>query len=365
MSEQSMRRRRLRRLAERALAAYDLAGARLTPLGDWDNTVFRVEASQLHEPDGGRDTTGGELCYALRLHHPCNQNILPPAELARLRAGAPDLPTATRPHGSVEMLRSELLWLVALRREAGLGVPDPVPAHDGGLVPDLSGVADAEPRHCVLFRWVEGRFGQQNPRPVELERVGGFLARLHEHSARFRPPAGFVRQRWDWTGRFDATMALSWRRQPELVPAEDAAMLDRALAHIQVAMRALRQAPDRYGLIHADLGPANVLFHRGEVRAIDFDDCGWGHYLYDLAVPLSYWDDRPDFSALQAALLRGYRRLRSLSSDDEAELPTFLAARRLALTSWVLERAAHPAVREGAAWFVPRSAGEVCRYLGW
>ena len=31
----------------------------------------------------------------------------------------------------------------------------------------------------------------------------------------------------------------------------------------------------------------NYLFHGGEVRLIDFGDCGWGHYLYDLAVTVS------------------------------------------------------------------------------
>ena len=34
--------------------------------------------------------------------------------------------------------------------------------------------------------------------------------------------------------------------------------------------------PDVFGLIHAHLHQENCLIHRGEVRAIDFDHCGYG-----------------------------------------------------------------------------------------
>ena len=42
---------------------------------------------------------------------------------------------------------------------------------------------------------------------------------------------------------------------------------------------------NRFGLIHADLRHANLLVKDGEVKVIDFDDSGFGWYLYDLALP--------------------------------------------------------------------------------
>lgn len=36
------------------------------------------------------------------------------------------------------------------------------------------------------------------------------------------------------------------------------------------------------GLIHGDLHQENYLFCRGAVGAIDFDDCGYGHFLCQL-----------------------------------------------------------------------------------
>ena len=42
---------------------------------------------------------------------------------------------------------------------------------------------------------------------------------------------------------------------------------------------------DEGGLIHADLHLGNALFQRGQVKLIDFDDCGTGPRLYDSPSP--------------------------------------------------------------------------------
>lgn len=66
------------------------------------------------------------------------------------------------------------------------------------------------------------------------------------------------------------------------------------------------------GLIHADLHLGNALFQRGSVKLIDFDDCGTGPRVYDLAVALWELRDRPDYPAFRDALLSGYRARRDV-----------------------------------------------------
>ena len=55
-------------------------------------------------------------------------------------------------------------------------------------------------------------------------------------------------------------------------------------------MQRLGQGPNVFGLIHADAHLDNVLFDGQQARLIDFDDCGFGYRIYDVAVAL--WELR-------------------------------------------------------------------------
>jgi Ser/Thr protein kinase RdoA (MazF antagonist) len=101
-----------------------------------------------------------------------------------------------------------------------------------------------------------------------------------------------------------------------------------------------------FGLIHADLHQENYLFHHGEVRAIDFDDCGYGHFLYDIAVALGEVGHRQDEPALRTALLADYRSIRLLPEAHERYLDSFFALRRLQLMLWWLEFRDDPVFRD-------------------
>jgi Ser/Thr protein kinase RdoA (MazF antagonist) len=105
----------------------------------------------------------------------------------------------------------------------------------------------------------------------------------------------------------------------------------------------LGEGPDVFGLIHADLHQENYLFHEGQVRAIDFDDCGWGYFSYDLAVPLSELRWRSNYAELRAGLLRGYRAIRPFPAGHERHLDVFLGLRLLLIALWFLEQKDHPA----------------------
>jgi Ser/Thr protein kinase RdoA (MazF antagonist) len=90
-----------------------------------------------------------------------------------------------------------------------------------------------------------------------------------------------------------------------------------------------------YGLIHADLRLANLLVDSDSTAIIDFDDCGDGWYLFDLATALSFLEERPDVPDLIASWLDGYRKAGQISADIEAEIPTLIMLRRLQLIGWV------------------------------
>lgn len=308
--------RRMRRLAWAALRAYDLGEARLTLLAHMFNTTFRV------------DTAEGRR-YVLRIH----------------RAGTP----------TVESVGAELSWLAALRRDTDLEVPEPVRTRGGQLLAVASVPGVPAPHICVLFRWLEGRLVDAGLTPMHMERVGEIIARLQNHAAQFGPPPGFARGRVDYL--VESARWLPDPFAPEVVAScrqlvadtlseGEAAQVVEVIGRVRAVEEALGNGPEAFGLIHADLHHYNLLFRRGRVKAIDFDDCGFGPLLYDLAVPLTMVQGRESYPALRAALLRGYRRVRPLSSEHEVHLDALMALRYLQDTLWVLGWRKHPAIGE-------------------
>jgi hypothetical protein len=75
-------------------------------------------------------------------------------------------------------------------------------------------------------------------------------------------------------------------------------------------MSQLGEGADTARLIHADMHLGNALFWRGEVKVIDFDDSGFGYWLYDIAVPLWELRHRNDYGHFRSALIDGYTRRR-------------------------------------------------------
>jgi Ser/Thr protein kinase RdoA (MazF antagonist) len=307
---------RLTGLARITLAAYSLPGARVRLQAHRWNTTFRVVAA------------GGER-YLLRVPRPSQI--------------------------SLEAARSELLWLEALRKETTLQVPEPVPNMEQSLLTVATCPGVPEPRFCVLFRWIEGRFLHTGLTPSHLFQVGELMAHLQNHAAHWQPPIGFTRGRVDNLGAlergpadaFDPAVA---ERAVETVAAvstrEAAAVVAAAIRKVWTAIEELGEGPDVFGQLHADLHHRNLLFHTGTVGAIDFEDCGYGHWLYDFAVPLTALRGHPEYHALRQALLMGYRQHRPLPADQESLLDTFIALRTLQNLLGAIEVKDQPAFRD-------------------
>jgi Ser/Thr protein kinase RdoA (MazF antagonist) len=313
--------RRLARLAHQALAAYGIAELRLTALAHGDNTTFRVDAA-----DGER--------YVLRIHRPSRK--------------------------TPNDVRSELLWLTALQQESNLVAPTPVLTCAGDVLTLASSAEVPEPRMCALLRWLPGHFVDVGLTPAHLERVGAFMARLQNSGAQFKPPDGFMRGRLDHLcGKppgISGTAARQTIDNPddeaaalqlvtEICSAEDGRRVQQFIGKIRAVQRIVGQGPDSFGLIHGDLHQENYLFHRGEIRAIDFDDCGYGYYLYDLAVTVFNVRFRENTPLLRERLLAGYRSIRPLSVEHEQYLDTFMDLRDLQMMLWEIEMRNHPAFR--------------------
>jgi Ser/Thr protein kinase RdoA (MazF antagonist) len=198
-------------------------------------------------------------------------------------------------------------------------------------------------RHCVLFEYVPSQSIKDQINPKQMEFLGALIALLHKHGERFNPPKGFVRQHWDLEGLKGELLDVPPTQAFAALTEEERQVVSDAEEIVRAGMDALGHGPTVYGLIHGDLHLKSMLFDKGKPVVIDFDTCGYGYYIYDLAVAI--WDifDREDFSELRVALMQGYRKVRQLTAREESLLMNFVAGRLMAqIITWAPRRAHSP-----------------------
>ncbi|MCA3749430.1 MAG: phosphotransferase, partial [Rubrobacter sp.] len=263
-----------------------------------------------------------------------------------------------RPAASVQHIRSILLWQQALSLEAALPVPRPVPTENGAaLVSFPAGGGSvralrrlgARPHDnrkavdarllwlCALLEWMPGSVRRGPDLKAEhLCRVGSVVARMHRYAENFSPPAGFFLPRWDWERVFGEQNPL-WERGGRYCSPDDMRLLRRIAELARCDISDLGEGSSSFGIIHRDLTLDNFLFHNsGEASIIDFDESGWGHYLFDLAGTVqSLTSFRRRRDRLEEALIRGYLRERPLPVNYPRLLKTFVAMRVV----WTISRA--------------------------
>jgi Ser/Thr protein kinase RdoA (MazF antagonist) len=260
-------------------------------------------------------------------------------------------------------IASELAWMDALRADAGVRTPRVLPATDGSRVVTAADPVSGDQRHCVRFEYLPG----SEPAADAIEHfaeLGEITARMHRHAREWPRPAWFTRFRWDCDAAFGAPARWGrWQDGIGVGPAERE-VLSRLDSTLRRRLAAFGDGPDRYGLIHADTRLANLLVDGDAVSVIDFDDCGFSWYLYDLGTSVSFFEHEPQVPALVDSWLSGYRRVLPVSAADEAEIWTFILYRRLLLVAWIGSHQGAEIAQELGGSYTAGSCDLAERYLG-
>ncbi len=234
-------------------------------------------------------------------------------------------------------IASELAWLSDLRGSGVVVTPQPVKGLDGQIIQEVAHPSLPKPRYAVLSEWETGSepgIDQDLVKPFEI--LGEVTARMHAHARQWKRPPYFERFTWD----FETSLGEAkphwgrWRDGMGVGPAENK-LFARTVDVIGHRLAAYGKGQDRFGLIHCDLRLANLLIDSDAVKVIDFDDCGFGWYMYDAATPVSFYEHEPQVPDLIEAWKTGYRKAATLAVEDEAEIPTFVMLRRLLLVAWI------------------------------
>jgi len=287
---------RLQALAERAIKRFGFAdGAAVKLINVSENATYKVE-------DGlGRK-------WALRVH----------------REG----------YHSRTAIASELAWLSALRESGGVVTPTAIRGLDGEYIQTVAGEGIPNPRNVVLFDWESG----EEPARTDVagfELLGETAARMHAHVRKWQRPAWFERHSWDFETSLGSRPHWGYWKNGMGMTAEAMEAFTETVRLIEQRLEAFGKSPDRFNLVHGDMRLANLLMDGNTVKVIDFDDCGFSWLLYDCATTVSFFEHAPEVPELLKAWVRGYRRIGTLSEEEENEIATFVMLRRLLLVAWI------------------------------
>lgn len=229
-------------------------------------------------------------------------------------------------YNSERAIECELEWSAALPLET----PVAIAGRDGKLVQTDNG------RFMVLFHFIEGTHPDENQDlTTSFQELGRIAAQTHTHSQNWHRPDNFERLSWDLPAVFGENAHWGdWRDAPN-VTNDIRRILERVERVVNHRLNAFGQTSENYGLIHADMRLANLLVEGDKTRLIDFDDCGFGWFLYDFAAAISFIEDHPQIPTLREAWVKGYREFRPLSDDEVFEIDSFVMLRRMALLAWI------------------------------
>jgi Ser/Thr protein kinase RdoA (MazF antagonist) len=298
--------RRLRILAEKALEEYGLSGAKLTYTHSEGNVIFRVDVS------GPQQKENGVSPYV-----PNRYNL-------RLLAT-----------NDAQMVNSELTWLKALSQEAGIPVPEPIPTLKGELITKIITPGVPQGKLVSLMRWMDGRILTKGFTPKHLKSWGEVTAQMHNFSASWKPPKGFQRPHWDWHGQLGGRdFRNPYDKILETIPKKYYEAFNEISAKSKKMMESLGKGKDAYGMIHADLFPENVIFKGGQARLIDFEDCGYGYWMWDIGMALHPWAWTEKWDEMREAFLAGYTQIQPIPDSQLQHLDLFIAAHHATMVIW-------------------------------
>lgn len=250
-------------------------------------------------------------CYALRVHRPGYRTL--------------------------EDIESEAAWTAALR-DAGVETPR-FAALSGGAPVERVQTRSGERFLCDALEWIDGEPMERDNIVDRFRQVGRIAATLHDHGRRWTPPAGFTRPTFDETTLFGEGGLWGDYARLDALSAGQLALLDRAAARVASVLAAAPRTKNTWGLLHGDLMLENLLVQGEAVHVIDFDDCGFGFYAYDLATAVTLHVDAPDADAMIGRWLEGYAEVLDPDAIGLHLIEPLVMARFLLGVGWLHGRA--------------------------
>ncbi len=214
----------------------------------------------------------------------------------------------------------ELEWLDFLHRRH-LPVAPPLTTQDGLLCVEID--APEGKRYAALFHYAPGSVAIGDLNATQSWRLGEIVAKIHQAAREFCPRAHREPLTPDYLLHDSLKIIAPFlQHRPS-----DLQELTEAIAHIETLVRDLPKAPPHWSICWGDPHSGNAHFTpEGNVTLFDFDQCGYGWRVFDIA---RFWHASMQAGlnrAVRNAFLNGYQTVESLSDEEHKRLQPLVQA---------------------------------------
>ena len=263
-----------------------------------------------------------------------------------------------------EELLAELYWMDLIRRDGVIAVPEVYAGTNGNLLQSFVSPQSGTRYFCSLFSFLPGKIARELHGQELLEKtagIGAIAASLHRQAQENGEVGMLYRFSWDFESLLGPKARWgSWQAYPGLTT-NDRELFQKAVSQIGRRLENYGKSPSSYGLIHSDLHLSNVIVDGDALQVIDFDDCGYGWFLYDLGCSLVEYSE--NLPALTKAWLSGYQTKRSLTEEDLNEVPTFILLRRIVRLAWLSSHSESDTAKSVGAGYLEQTRQLALAYL--
>lgn len=267
----------------------------------------------------------------------------------------------TGPDSGKERLELGMHWMQELSKETNLLIPEPLLGLSGSYIQPLSVPYLNTVRYCVMYSVSRVSIGTS----FDPDGLGAVYTKLGETAAMLHQNG----MQWGGAGlkvhpAASAETMLENTRPPVLtaLPEYDSLFSD-TLRLIDARLKAFGKSLGRYGLIHGNLDTDSISTVRSRTAIHDFFQCGYSWFLYDCAPALAPVMHLPAVTDLTVRWIEGYKKRRHLSSEDIAEIPTFLILHRLVLLDQLITQPVYDPRKISAPDFTETTAALCESYL--
>jgi len=227
-----------------------------------------------------------------------------------------------------EEVMSEFMWVDDLKR-FHTTVCQPYASAKNKAIEEFE--VDGNPYRATLFRRAEGKiltYGDWNNQ--YFYNVGVSLGKLHKASADgYAQGFRYRRRQWHEKATFDFN-SFQYAFTDEIID---------IMNETKTKVMSMPKTLQTFGMIHGDYWPGNYFVSGDDIWVFDFDDCGYGYFMFDIVTSISQWIQEPKFmphikrrdllydSGMLDSFKRGYLENYSLPNEAWKDLELFLKLR--------------------------------------